>query len=96
MPINFISSNDSDKTRIIHSKCQNIKIILGSETDQIIEEFFESPLQWYQKWLEKSMKEIGFIFDSIDILYYNLNKISLVRGGSYIDSPKWLKIKKNY
>ena len=27
-------------------------------------------------------------------MYYDLNKISLYRGGSYIDSPKWLKIKK--
>ena len=40
------------------------------------------------------MKESGFIFDSIDILYYNFTTISLIRGGSYIDSPKWLKIKK--
>ena len=26
-------------------------------------------------------------------MYYNLNKISLNRGGSYIDSPEWLKDK---
>ena len=36
----------------------------------------------------------GIIFDGIDVLYYNLKKISLNRGGSYIDSPKWLKNKK--
>ena len=35
-----------------------------------------------------------FVFDSIDLLPYNLHKISLNRGGSYIDSPKWLKNKK--
>ena len=40
------------------------------------------------------MKGSKSIFDSIDILYYNLNKISLNRGGSYIDSPEWLKNKK--
>ena len=28
------------------------------------------------------------------MLYYNLNKISLNRRGSYIDSPEWLKNKK--
>ena len=28
-------------------------------------------------------------------LYYDFNKISLNRGGSYIDSPKWLKDKKS-
>ena len=27
-------------------------------------------------------------------MYYNLNKVSLSRGGSYKDSPKWLKNKK--
>ena len=27
-------------------------------------------------------------------MYYNLNKVSLSRSGSYIDSPKWLKNKK--
>ena len=27
-------------------------------------------------------------------MYYNLNKVGLSRGGSYIVSPKWLKIKK--
>ena len=33
------------------------------------------------------MKQSEFIFDSVDVLHYNLNKISLNRGGSY-DSPK--------
>ena len=27
--------------------------------------------------------------------YYNFNKTSIYRGGSYIDSPKWLKNKKS-
>ena len=40
------------------------------------------------------MRENEFVFDSVDSLYYKLHKISLNRGGSYIDSPKWLKIKK--
>ena len=40
------------------------------------------------------MRGSEFIFDSVDALYYDLNKISLSRGGSYIDSPEWLKNKK--
>ena len=35
-----------------------------------------------------------FIFDAVNALYYDLNKISLNREGSYIDSPQWLKNKK--
>ena len=40
------------------------------------------------------MRGSQFVYDSVDVLYYNLNKVSLSRGGSYIDSPKWLKNKK--
>ena len=35
-----------------------------------------------------------FVPDSIDLLHYHLKKESLKRGGSYIDSPEWLKNKK--
>ena len=40
------------------------------------------------------MRGSEFVCDSVDVLYYNLNKVSLSRVGSYIDSPKWLKNKK--
>ena len=40
------------------------------------------------------MRGSEFAYDSVDALYYDLNKVSLSRGGSYIDSPKWLKTKK--
>ena len=66
----------------------------GNDTDEIIEELFESPLQKYQKVLHDSMKGSIFVFDSVDLLHYKLHGISLNRGGSYIDSPKWLKNKK--
>ena len=35
-----------------------------------------------------------FVFESVDLLHYRLHKISLNRGGSYIDSPSWIKNKK--
>ena len=68
--------------------------MIGSETDEIIEDLFESFLQKYQEPVEESMRGTEFVYDSVDILYYNLNKVSLSRGGSYIDSPKSLKNKK--
>ena len=39
------------------------------------------------------MKGSEFVFDSVNSIYYKLHKIGLNRGGSYIDSPKWLKNK---
>ena len=41
------------------------------------------------------MRGSDFVFDGINFLYYDFNKISISRGGSYIDSPKWLKDKKS-
>ena len=93
--INFISSKDySDETHTMHTQSDNIEIMIDSETDKIIQELFASLLQIHKRGLEESRKGIDFIFDDVDSLYYNLNKISLSRGGSYIDSPKWLKNKK--
>ena len=40
------------------------------------------------------MRGSKLFYDSVHVLYYNLNKASLGRGGSYIDSSKWLKNKK--
>ena len=91
MAINFISSKDSDETRTMHTKSNNVEIIIGSETDKIIEDLFKSFLQKYLEGLEESMRGSESAYDSADALYYNLNKVSLSRGGSYIDSPKWLK-----
>ena len=47
MPINFISSKDSNETHNTHTKSNNIEIMVGSETDKIIEKLFKSLLQKY-------------------------------------------------
>ena len=41
------------------------------------------------------MRVSEFEFDGIDFLYYDFNKTSINRGGSYINSPKWLKDQKS-
>ena len=81
MAINFISSKDSDETRTMHTKSNNVEIMIGSETNEVIEDLFESFLQKKQEGLEESMRGSEFVYDSIDVLYYNLNKVSLSRGG---------------
>ena len=78
----------------MRAKSNTVKIMMGSETDEIIEELFKFFLKKYQEGLEESMRGSKIIFDSVDALLHDLNKISLSRGGSYIDYPKWLKNKK--
>ena len=78
----------------MNTKSHNIEILMGNETREIIETLFESLLQNYEKDLEESMRGSEFVFDSIDLLYYHLQKIDLERDWSYIDSPEWHKNKK--
>ena len=77
MSINFISSKDFDETRTMHTRSNNVEIIVGSETNEIIKHLFESFLQKYQEGLEESMRGSEFVYDSFDVLYYNFNKVSL-------------------
>ena len=61
----------------MHTRRNNIEIMIGYETDEIIEELFESLLQKYQEGLEERMRRSEFIFDRIGLLCYELHKISL-------------------
>ena len=94
--INFISLKPgSDETRIMHTRSDNIEIKIGDDNDDIIEEIFKSFIQNYEENLQNKMRGSDFEFDGANFLYYNFNEISLNRGGSYIDSPKWLRDKKS-
>ena len=94
MAVNFISSKDSDETRTMHARRNNVEIMVGSERNEIIKDLFEFLLQKYQEGLEESMRGSEFVYDNVDVLYYKFNKVSLTRGVSYIDSPKWVKSKR--
>ena len=94
--ISFISlRSGSDKTRVMHTRSVNEEFMNGSDTDEIIKELFKSLLQRYQENLQEKMRGSDFAFDGVNFLYYDFNEISISRGGSYIDSPKWLKDKKS-
>ena len=49
MIINFVSSKDADEIRTTDTKSNNIEIMMGTEADESIKEFFESLVQRYQK-----------------------------------------------
>ena len=94
--INFISLKPgSDEIRIMHTRSDNEEFMDGSDTDEVIKLLFESFLQKYEEHLQEKMKGLDFEFDGVNFLYYDFNKTSIYRGGSYIDSPKWLKDKKS-
>ena len=44
--------------------------------------------------MKKSMKGSEFVFNYVHLLYYKFHEINSNCGGSYIDSPYWIKNKK--
>ena len=94
--INFTSLKpNSDETRIMHTKSDKKEVMIGSDTNEVIKELFKSFLQRYQKGLQEKMRGSDFELDGIHLLYYDFDKISLNRSGSYIESAKWTKDKKS-
>ena len=77
MQINFISSKDSGETQTMDTKSNNMEIMMGSETDDIITEIIDSFLQRYQEGLVEKMRGNEFVFKSVDLLYYSLYKANL-------------------
>ena len=82
MRIIFVSSIDANEVHIMHTKSDNIKIMNGIETNDAINELFNSFLRRYQEGLETKVKGSGYIFDKVDLLEYYFHKISLNRGSS--------------
>ena len=94
MGINFMSITDKEKTCTFHVKSDNEEIILGNDTNDIIKKLIESFLSNYQKEEQILKNGSNYIFESVDVLNIHFHKIKLKRGKSYIDSPNWIKIKK--
>ena len=94
--INLISLKpDSNETRVTHTKSDNVEIKIGEDSSDVVKELFRSFLQRYQESLQEKMRGSEFEFDGVNLLYYDFNKISLNRGGSYIEPAKWIKDKKS-
>ena len=90
----FVSFTNANETCDMYTKSDNITIMTGIETDDVINELFNSFCRRYQEGLQTKMKGSSFTFERIDLLEYHLHKISLNRGSSYINSPEWIKNKK--
>ena len=56
---NFIPSKDSDEIRTMHTKSNNIEIMIGNERDEIIEELFESLAKISRRIRRKKLVEMN-------------------------------------
>ena len=78
----------------MHSKSDNIEIMINDEADEALKQFLDSLKNRYQNKLE-SMNSSEFVLDYVHLLYYKCHKINPGCGGPYIGSPDWIKNKKN-
>ena len=80
---NFISSIDNDEEHVMHSKSDNVEIMINDEADEVVNELSESIKNRYQNNLE-SIKGSKFIFDFVHLLYYQCHKTNLHCDRLYI------------
>ena len=78
----------------MHSKSDNIEIVIYEKGNEVVKERFESPISRYQIGLETSGKDGDSIFAWVHLLYWECHKVYLNRDESYTDSSDWIKIKK--
>ena len=79
MGIIFISFIDKNETQVIHTKSENIEIMIGADTSDTINETIDYFMKRYQEGVETKMKGSSYIFERIDLLEYHLHKITLNR-----------------
>ena len=78
----------------MHSKNDNMEIMISDEADEVIKVLFDSLKNGYQNNLE-SIKGSQFVFEYVHLMYYKCHKVNSNGGGSYIDSPDWIKKQKS-
>ena len=76
----------------MHSISNNIKFTSYNDSNEVVNEHFELLRSRYQ--IETSMRGSDFIFNSVQLIYYKCHKVNFKGGGSYIDSPGWIKNRK--
>ena len=70
----------------MYTKSDNVDVMTGVDTNDVVEELLKSTLERYQTGLQELMRGSEFVFDCVNELHYKLHKVDLNRGRSYIDS----------
>ena len=77
----------------MHAKSDDIEIMISDDADEVIKKLFDSFKSRYQNNLQ-SMRVSEFVIDYVQLLHYKFHEKNLNCGGSYKDSPDWIKTKK--
>ena len=67
--INFVSSKDTEKGRVMHWKSDNIKSTSYNDANKVIDELFESLISRYQGNTNINGRKWSIIFDSNPMMH---------------------------
>ena len=93
MQISFISLINEESENM-HSKSDNIEIMRGLSTDDIVNRLIKSFPKRYPEGLETRTRGSSYVFNHVKLLEYHFHKISLSRGSSYMTTLEWIANKK--
>ena len=74
----------------MHSKSDNIEIMINYQEDETIKAHFDFLKNKYQNHLE-SIKGSESVFNYVRVLYYKCHKMNPNPGGLNLDFPDWIK-----
>ena len=95
MQNNFISVKIFEDTHTIYSASKPVEIFMGSDTEDAIDELFNTILGRIQQAIETSNERGSrFTHESVALLYYCFQKVDIRRDESYITSPDCIVSKK--
>ena len=66
----------------MHARSVCEEFMSRSETEEIVEKLFRSLLQRYQDNLNEKIRGSDFIFNGVNYLFYDFNRVSISKGGS--------------
>ena len=75
MSITFVSYINPNQVQLMHSKSDIVETMRGIDTDDTIQELFNSFLCQYQEGLETKMKGSDYIFNHVNLLEYHFHKV---------------------
>ena len=70
----------------MYSKSDNVEIMSGYDTDNVINMLIDTFTKRYQQGIETKMKSSSYVFDRIELLEYHFHNITLNRGSPYMST----------
>lgn len=87
--LNCLTNETTEKSTYSH----NSELTSTDDKKENAIKIFNSLLKRFQEILENKIEGSSFVFDYVNFLHIKFQQIDLIRGSSYIKSPKWMQNK---